>query len=209
MMKKMFSIVAALLLGLAAEAKPVKSMIGTECAEMQIEEEEQNLWVWPTEWIPASKVGYSPSTVRNLQTGVWYIRFSANGYSYYSKGDEDFYSFNYNSFHSRNSSWYAMVQFFLLEEGTYEIEYDYLCETYSDNPILRIMEFVPNGTGWVYYSYKSINPIWRIDNLSYKTELKRFSVPSNVMTGIWLSGASISAGRQGVDVWDVVLKKID
>ena len=193
MMKKMFSIVAALLLGLAAEAEPVKSMIGTECAEMQIEEEEQNLWVWPTEWIPTANG--SPSTVRNLQTSVWYISFASNGYSTYKNGLENFYSFNGNSFHSRNLNWYAMVQFFLLEEGTYEIEYDYVCETYSDNPNLRIMEFVPNGTDWVYYSYKSINPIWRIDNLSYKTELKRFSVPSNVMTGIWLSGASISAGR--------------
>ncbi len=32
MMKKMFSIVATLLLGLAAEAEPVKSMIGAKCA---------------------------------------------------------------------------------------------------------------------------------------------------------------------------------
>ena len=207
-MRKIILTIAAII-GFSSLGEPVKSMLGSEGAEMQFEEEEQNLWVWPTEWIPGSESLDTPSTVRYLQTGVWYIRFAANGYSYYTNGEEDFYSFNDNSFHSINRDWYTMVQFFLLEEGTYEIEYDYICETYSDNPSLRIMEYAPNGTGWLYYRYTQIDTIWRIDNLSYKTELKRFSVPSNVMTGIWLTGPSISVGRRGVDVWDVVLKKVD
>ena len=187
--------------------EPIKSMIGSELAESQIEEEEeQNLLVWPTETINL-RYG-NPSTTRYWNTGIWYTGFAYSGYSnsiYY----ENVY-FDDDSFHNyRAGSGYSMVQFFLLDAGIYDISYSYICETYSDNAVTYVSFYEPNGNGgWIYKSNSSTSLIWRYDEGSYKTECKRFTVPEGTMTGITISGINTD-GRRGIDVWNVVLKKVD
>ena len=186
---------------------PTKSMLGVELAELQFEEEEeQNLWVWPTESINL-RYG-NQSTTRYWNTGIWYTGFAFNGYS-----DPAYYEhvyFDDDSFHNyRAGSGYSMVQFFLLDAGTYDISYSYICETYSDNAFTYVSFYEPDGNGgWIFKSYSSTSLIWRYDEGSYKTEYKRITIPEGAMTGITISGMNVD-GRRGIDVWDVVLKKVD
>ena len=207
---KKFCILFAICLSLCfiGIGAPTKSMLGTELAESHFEEEEeQNLWVWPTE-LEISRYG-NPNTVQYWQIGIWYGVFSYNGYSRPPTNIQNFH-FDDRSFHNcREGAGYSMVQFFLLDAGTYDISYSYICETYSDNAFLYFSFYEPDGNGgWIFKFDSPLSLIWRYDEGSYKTEYKRITIPEGVITGITISGMNAD-GRRGIDVWDVVLKKVD
>ena len=205
MMKKMFSIVAALLLGLVAVSEPVKSMLGVESAEMQIEEEEQNLWVWPTELV-GLKWG-TPRDVRHWETGVWYSQVANNGYS---NTPDSLHYFTENAFHNRNGGGYSMYQFFILESGTYEISYNYICQTPSD-----VAEFYAHDLyyddsvgGWLFKSQLAKQLSFREVHDEFKSEGYVFEIADDAMVGMTVTGINKVDHRE-IDVWNVVLKKVD
>ena len=204
-MKKIHILLVAAFSVLSILAEPVKSMLGSELAELQIEEEEQNLWVWPTESIKL--VWGNPSTTRYWETGIWYIRMAGNGYTN-SNNDETKYLFSNDWFHNCNDAGYSMTQFFNLEEGQYSLSYDYLCERPSDDAFIVIIQYNVIDDGWIYSSQTERMLIYRDVYDNYKSESWMFNVPPNVMTGIIITGQNAN-NRRGIDVWNVVLKKVD
>ena len=70
-----------LLASCIAHSSPVNSMLGSNGVEIADVEEEQNLWVWPTETRNYNETGYkSPKTIWVPELGVWYTGAAENGY---------------------------------------------------------------------------------------------------------------------------------
>ena len=102
-----------------------------------------------------------------------------------------------------------MVQCFALEEGTYQLSYRYACEQIADNPTFRLRGYVRSGTAWLYDGTISVTLTQRIIFEDHKREVHRFSVTGDMLTMVFITGTSNTDGHRGIDVWDVVLRRIE
>ena len=183
---------------------PTNSMLGAERIEVQDDEEIQNLWVYPDSYITLGPA--TPSRARNFLPGVWYIAIASNGYT--STPSIENYYWDSESFHNYTEADYSMTQFFALEEGMYELSFDCMCENSDSYGRCLVIAYNPDGALWVYGGHIAPMSENKKDYGEYKSREVTFMVAANQMTAIQISGDHKN-GNRNIDVWNVVLKKVN